>query len=221
MPIDRRIDARRAASRGFTLAEVLIATSLAAMLSIIVLASLQTSFRFWGRAGADADEIERLTFVHGFLRRMIEGAYPRLSPDGSGFVDFAGDRNTLEFVGPSVSAFAIPGRSRIALTVVTAETTTSLLATLSGDAAGEGASVSETLLEGALEIRFSYRDPVTGEWSDTWRDKAGLPALVRIEVLFDPPARRDWPPLIVRPSIDADVDCRFDPLTGGCRGRPL
>lgn len=213
----RRTSAAR--SRGFTLVEMLIALSLTAMLAVMILAGLQTSSRIWTRSTTAAEEIEEMAFAHGFLRRAISGAYPRLKPDGAGAVDFSGDATSLEFLGPIISGVSIAGRARIRLTVVEEGETEALLLSMKNENIDGSEPVEETLIAGARRIRFSYRARGSDEWVEDWRSKPFLPALVKVEVAGG--RMSPWPPLIIRPSIGADVDCRLDTITGGCQGRQL
>lgn len=204
--------------KGFTLVEVLIATSLLALISIGILYSMRTSLRMWERAGSTAADVEGLAFAQGVLRRAIEGVYPRLGADGG--VDFVGGEGELAFQGPSLAAVSIAGRTRYRFSVEERAEGAALLLGVSSEfdqphLAGE----QELLIENAESIRFSYRSFRDETWRDRWDERSGLPALVRIDVEFAEGDRRRWPPLIIRPKIDADVDCRYDPLTFGCRGR--
>jgi len=211
---------RRAACRGFTLVEALIATSLIALIGVMILVSMRTGFRMWARSGSLAAGIEETTFAQGFLRRAIEGAYPRLKPDGAGAVDFEGDSASLEFQGPSLSAIAIAGRVRYRMAVETGEEGEALVLSLLPEIGQTGAAnADETLLRGARSIRISYLAHEASEWTDQWRDEGGMPDLVRISVEFPDKGARHWPEFVVRPLISADVDCRLDPLTRGCKGR--
>jgi general secretion pathway protein J len=211
---------RRAACRGFTLVEALVATSLIALLCVMIFVGMQTGFRMWTRSGSLAADIEETAFAQGFLRRAIEGAYPRLKPDGSGAVDFEGDSTNLEFLGPSLSAIAIAGRVRYRIEAQPGEEGGALALSVRPDIGSAGApNANETLLQGARSIRISYLARGSSEWTDHWRDESGLPELVRILVEFPDKDVRQWPDLVVRPLLSADVDCRLDPLTRGCKGR--
>lgn len=211
---------RRAACRGFTLVEALIATSLIALLGVMILVSMRTGFRMWARSGSLAADIEETAFAQGFLRRAIEGAYPRLKPDGAGAVDFDGDSTSLEFQGPSLSAIAVAGRIRYRIAVETGEEGDALILSLRPEfGQASAADADETLLRGARSIRISYLAHGSSEWADNWRDEGGMPDLIRISVEFSDNDLRHWPEFVVRPLISADVDCRLDPLTRGCKGR--
>lgn len=213
----RRTSAAR--SRGFTLVEMLIALSLTAMLAVMILAGLQTSSRIWRRSTAAAEEIERMAFAHGFLRRVIGGAYPRLKPDGAGAVDFSGEATSLEFMGPVISGVSIAGRARLRLAVIKEGETEALMLTMLNESTAGAEPIEETLISGARRIRFSYRARGSDEWVEDWSSEPALPALVKVEVADG--RMSHWPPLIIRPSIGADVDCRLDTITGGCQGRRL
>jgi general secretion pathway protein J len=208
----------RDCDRGFTLVEMLIALSLTGMIAVMILASLQASSRLWSRLSVSTAAAEEMSFAHGFLRRAIGGAYPRLEPNGSGDVDFSGDATTLEFLGPIISGVSIAGRARITLAVRKEGESEALLLTLSNDHVAGGEPTQETLIADARRIRFSYRARGSEEWLEDWRSRPALPALIRVDVEVSG-GRPDWPLLIIRPSIDADVDCRLDTITGGCQGR--
>lgn len=214
------MNAQRNANRGFTLVEALIATSLLAMLGIMILAGMRTGFRVWDRSSAANTGAEEVAFAQEFLRRSIEGAYPRLKPNSAGAVDFAGIATNLEFSGPGVHAISLAGRVRLTFSVVSTESGEDLIVILRPEIAQESAvDTRETLFRAARDIRFSYLEAGSNEWIDEWRDRPVTPALVRIDVTLSDEDRRRWPTFVARPLIGADVDCRYDPLTRGCVGR--
>jgi len=85
------------------------------------------------------------------------------------------------------------------------------------------AGLREVLAAGVAGVRFGYFGADAGGgaayWHDTWRDRGGLPLLVRVSVAFPAGDARRWPEMIFATAIRADEGCQFVMLTQSCLGR--
>jgi hypothetical protein len=85
-----------------------------------------------------------------------------------------------------------------------------------------GESVVDEHLPAISSVRLSYfgsmKDNEGPDWHDSWSNQGKLPDLVRVRVTFSD-RRLGWPDLVVKPRVEADVTCTFDPLARACSGR--
>jgi general secretion pathway protein J len=198
---------------GFTLVELLVALMLSMLLTLGTVASIR-----WGlRLAAAADDrhalvIER-ALARDMLRRELARARPLLLPaaDGGRRVAFAGREMALAFAAAAPAELGaelrwlvlerepVAGGGRLVLRHLPIEA-----------AAGTGPAVvleTSPLLDHVDAVALSYlaradiRGP--GGWRATWDDPRELPALIRIELRFTRRPEVAWPPLLVRPMVDA------------------
>ncbi len=204
----------RHSERGFTLVEVLIATSISAMLMILVVSSMRFGIRADQQANNYLQQTQQMVLAHRTLRNLIQHAYPQLvmSRDRHFVADFFGQHDSIRFA--TLSKTGTPEHMQINVTP---------------DEGGRSLTVtppqgkSRPLIRNALAISFSYlpADADAGgkppQWQQEWRDRYRLPALIKIEVTAS--NNEKWPALIIHPQIEVDTDCVYDSLTGYCKGR--
>jgi general secretion pathway protein J len=192
---DRR-DRRR--DSGMTLAELLVAMTLLALLSLMMLGGLRFGSRSWERTQESSEALNGMVGVQSFLRaRLSETARPET-------VSGAADR--LSFVALWMTSLGGAGLYEFELSRGDDD---ALVLSWRPAPAGEDPSLrtedpalsgERVVLEGVekLEIAYfgqprGYREP---EWFDEWQADQGAPQLVRIGAeLYDP--RQHWPVLIV------------------------
>jgi general secretion pathway protein J len=213
---------KRCASRGFTLPEVLIAVSLLALLSLMVVSGLHFGVRAWRKSSVVVSSVEEISFAQQFLRRSLTGAYPHLVGKGVQSVDFKGSATELSFLGPVPQSVSPAARAHLIFHTEPSAGGMSLIVEIRPElmrSDARNAIITETLIDDMENIKFSYRAEGESDWRDQWMNKPHLPALIRIESEPREGDRRIWPTLIVSPGIDVDVSCRYDPLTKYCQGR--
>jgi general secretion pathway protein J len=194
-------------SRGFTLIEVLLATTLLAAGLALAFATLRAATTVANRGEALAQRSEHMRAVEGFLRHRLAAAQPiafALDQDSGLASRFTGDETHMRFVadlpdylgrgGPYLHELAIERdgngvRLTLALTMV-----------LAGEAVDEPQPrPPEVLADDLSAAGFRYRaldaDNRLGEWSDTWQTGEALP--LRVEITLRGSDGRDWPPLLV------------------------
>lgn len=202
----RRSGGSAAKAPGFTLIEVLLATTLLAAGLALAFATLRAATATANRGEAIAQRSERMRAVEGFLRRRLTAAVPvAYGLDQAGQpLRFSGDGQRMRFVadlpdylgrgGPYLHELAIERdgdgvRLTLALTMV-----------LAGQAIAEPRPrPPEILAERLRAARFRYRalaaDNTLGPWQDAWDTSQALP--LQVEITLRDGDGRDWPLLLV------------------------
>lgn len=199
-------------ARGFTLVEVLLATSLLAAGLVLAFATLVGATAATRRGEEVAQANERVRAVHGFLRRRLAGARGiafDTDPSSSLPMRFVGDAGRMRFVadlpdyighgGPNLHDLRIEPASRgegvqvlLDLSVVQA-----------GVSTPERDRAPEALVDELGEAAFRYRgldaEGKLGPWQDEWTAVEQLPLLV--EVRMTGLDGRPWPALVVTPRL--------------------
>lgn len=198
---------------GFTLVEVLVATTMLALLLGVLFATFYTVVRAWDRADTYSVEANDIEAIQRFLRSRIASARPVAHPEDTLHVrgthtrvTFIGEPDRLTFVAP-LPAYRSAGG--LYLFVVGLEGDQLRLnyrpfhprMTSLQPASGRPWS-SQTLLEDVAQLRFRYLGQADDEadfgWSTAWSNAVRTPVLVDIEVRRGSPAALPWPPLTAR-----------------------
>jgi general secretion pathway protein J len=173
---------------GFTLIEVLIGTTVLAIMMTLLTSALFTMTRTARAGEVRLEQLDSAQLVHAFLRRQLEGAVPLTERvDGDEHALFEGRQERLQFVGhlPVVEG---GGLQFLELAVTNGE-----LAMRYHGAWPEEPFVSanavwqtRTLLPDVRRVRWSYFGAVDDEslaaWTTEWLDHDRLPELVRVEL---------------------------------------
>ncbi len=197
---------RASDSGGFTLVELLVATTLLALLAVVLFGGLRFGARAWEAGDESLERTGDIEAVQELLRRtLVDAAVPDLLESGEQAA-LAGASDRVGFFAPLPRHAEIGGLGRYALALD--ESGQLLLAweprrperRLDAPLVVKPA----TLLPGvrALSIAY-YGSPAPGEapvWRDRWSSRA-LPLLVRIDLAFAEPDPRRWPELIVAPRL--------------------
>ncbi len=209
---------------GFTLLEILIATSILGLMMLVLMGSLRIGAASWDAGENRMAASERLHTLHHFLRWHIGTALPvsGMSSQGRNEFLFQGGGDFLEYVAPLPAQVKSGGLYRFRLYLSGEDGHESLrlrlMPYLGPPAHRPGPLLNEPppdpevvddleLLEEVAHLKISYlartlphqrTDAEPLEWVEEWIQPA-LPALVRIELT--PAAAAAWPPLIVAPRI--------------------
>ena len=198
--------------RGFTLVEVVIATSLLALGLAIAFGTLRSAGRATAKADASAQREERLRATQGFLRTQLGAALPiPFEFDGetgaATFLRVAPGK--LEFVGTMPGYLARGGPYLQTLELAHGPDGERLLfqhQLLTSDGPAEAEREPVVLLDGiqdaVFEVRTIDEEARPGEWQDRWKVSAQLPPQLRLRLRFRDP-RRNWPELVVAPRLGA------------------
>lgn len=220
--------ADRRGEEGFTLLELLIAMTLLGLLMALLFGGLRFGARAWEHSEAHTTGMDDVRLAQAFIRSEIEQAYPLLvlTDPIHPHMDFEGGTEALVFLAPAPTSIAAAGRARIDLRVVDRGSRSMLVVRARPELAWDDdrdAIHEESLLAGVRSLRFSYfgsdSPGASRQWQERWTNRFRLPELIRVAVEFGPGDTRVWPTLVVAPRIAVDVNCLYDPLTKGCRGR--
>jgi general secretion pathway protein J len=211
---------RQHSEDGFTLIEMLVATTLLAFLSLLLFGGLRFGVRAWDRSQQLHGDAQALRTAQDFIVETLAEAYPaRIARDTHGRVDFSGANDAMRWItmaGPRPGAM-----SRVELGLVADGDTFELVADSADELSTTGHAARRVLLSGVVDLAISYYGRARGEaaahWSPLWRDQTRLPALVRIRIRFQD-KRTVWPDLVVAPRITADAGCSLDSIQHDCAG---
>src|SRR4249920_498999 len=201
---------RRAA--GFTLIEVVIATSLLALGLAIAFGTMRSASRATARAEASSQRQERLRAAQGFLRTQLSSALPiPFEFDGeSGAATFLrATPGKLEYVSTMPGYLARGGPYKQTLELQSGENGKQLVfqhQLLSADGPAEAEREPVVLLDGiedaAFEVRTVDEHLRPGRWQEKWEISAQLPPQVRVRLRFRDP-NRIWPEFVVATRLGA------------------
>jgi general secretion pathway protein J len=200
--------------RGFSLVEVLLATTLLAAGVALAFATLRNATVATGRAEDMAQRNERLRAVQAFVRRQVEDALPLpIETDSSTgrATIFVADREELQLVAPMPGYLSRGGPHLQTFRLVREAGGLRLEfehQQLTPDGPLENDREPEILLEGIADGGFEFRtlgdDGRPGAWSARWETPEAMPRLVRLELrMADERAR--FPTLVAAPRQAAAV----------------
>lgn len=199
---------------GFTLVEVLLATTLLAVGLTLAFATLMGATATARRGEEHAQANERIRAVQGFLRRRLAGARPAAfdTDPASGLpMRFVGDAGRMRFVadlpdyighgGPNLHDVRIePDATGRGVQVLL-----DLAVVQAGTSMPEARRPPDVLADGLREAAFRYRGlDATGQlgpWQDEWTAVEQLPLLVEVRMVDAD--GRPWPVLVVAPRLAA------------------
>jgi general secretion pathway protein J len=201
-----RINGRVAATRGFTLLEVILATMVLALGLAIAFASLHSANASVQRAELIASRNEHLRAVQGFLYRSLQSAQPLVlerDPMSQQVNYFKGTRDKVQFVA-SMPGYMSRGGPYV-LTLKLAQSATGegrrlqfsyAMLVKEQELADDTKQPVEELLDGIADGQFEYRalgsDAKIGTWQTKWDRSAELPLQIRLRLRFTDPSRA-WP----------------------------
>ncbi len=225
----RHADALTSIEAGFTLAELLVALALLAMISMLAANGLSFGARVWERGASGADQLEEVVSVQRFLRRMIDDIYPyTVDVDlQTRYVDFAGEAERMRFVAPALPQMPLPGLTRYEIRVRAAGQSERLvmrwcaLDQCRTEADFINRAQEAVIQEGIKRVQFRYGadDQISKDWQMSWVNQERLPDRIQLALTDADADARPWPALVAAPRVDQDARCVFDPISKRCRGR--
>ena len=196
--------------RGFSLLEVLVATTLLAAGMALAFAAVSNASRATVAAEAEAARNERLRAVQGFLRRQVEGALALpIEPQSPGQADrvFEASSEHLRLVAPMPGYLSRGGPHVQTFRLVRGPAGLRLEfqhQLLGPEGPVEHERPPEVLLDGIAEARFAVRGldelDEAGGWQGEWQDTGQVPRLVRLQLRFAEPRAR-WPEFVAAPRL--------------------
>ena len=211
-------------SKGFTLIEILVALALMAMISTILISSLEIGGHTWQRVTRATDRIDEITLAQSILREQLSAIYPdqrRRSEIGvGGFL--LSDGFQIEFLGSAPLAQS-DGIWRYRLRLDQSSGTLTLGSRrelLYPSNRQDSEWPEEPLVRSVASVTIHFlreSRESAAQWVSQWNDPHTVPRLIRVDVTFAPSDSRRWPPLYVAPLVDTDANCIFDVVSRGCR----
>lgn len=196
--------------RGFTLLEVLLATSLLALALALAYGAIRAAVGAVRSGEGLIDRTEQVRIVQEFLRRQLSHTMPlafeEMEDNGERKV-FEADQGFVRFVAPMPGYLSRGGPHVQWLAIESGRDGERVLfdhAQLNGydpeQPKPEDARPPVVLLDGLADAHFEFRtlDPATnelGEWTEEWEDPQQLPVLVRLVVEYPRDDLRAWPAL--------------------------
>jgi len=195
-------------SQGFTLLELLIGMTLVGFILSLLFAGLNLGTRSWEAGEQRMVTSSRQAVVVDFIRRGIEQTYPlRWRVGEEDRLAFAGEAESLRFVGTVAMHDGASGNHLIALDLVDGETGRDLVMRWQlPDPGAPGFEPIEqaepkVLIKAVKEIALAYfgaqsetEDPA---WHDQWLDQKTPPALIRLQLTME--NGETWPDIVAAP----------------------
>jgi general secretion pathway protein J len=242
---DRVIAPRAGTQGGFTLLELLIATTLLAFLSLLLFGGLRFGTRVWEKTETSTTGNNRVRSAQLFLSEEVARIYPFYAGDqpADKHVDFSGEEKRVTFFAPSRT---LPGgMDLVTIQALPEKGGVSLVVASRGELTGPQGPVTHHILARGLKwFQISYfgapspagivgttpRIAKVGlganaaaaatpppQWTSVWEGQRKLPQLIRFRASFA--NRTQWPDLVLSPRTDIDESCVLDQLTKYCQGR--
>ena len=190
----------RKLQRGFTLLEVLLATTLLAAGMALAFATLRTAAATTERGEAISARNERIRAVSAFLQRRIGGAQGlafELDQASGQSTRFRGDAGAMRFVADLPDYLGRGGPHLHVLEAGGGALTVAFQMVQAGNALPP-ARAPEPLASELRAAAFSYRglaaDGNPGDWQSRWETPEALPLQVRVRI---EDARGPWPDVVV------------------------
>jgi general secretion pathway protein J len=232
------------AESGFTLLELLIATTVLAFLSLLLFGGLRFGTRVWEKTETATTGTNRVRAAQLVISEKIAQIYPFFAGDSATLkhVDFAGEDQRLTFFAPSET---LPGGlDLVTLQAVREKSGVSVVIASKPELEGARGIISHsTLIRGLKWFQISYYGPPSpaassttqpptakaglganaaaasppAQWTSVWESQRRLPLLIRIRAAMAD--KSEWPDLVVSPRTEVDESCVLDQLTKYCQGR--
>ncbi len=209
---------------GYTLAELLVALAIVAMIGAFMSGGLRFGTRVWERSKFETQGLEDVIAVQDALRGILTQAYPAKarSVTKSEQVAFDGARDEIRFLSPLPSQLGGGGNVPTRLFVERGRTSSTLKVDWCLSAKGwvdvnRRDCATETLIEDVAHAEFVYADAQATQRLSVWRSQRELPNLIEIKLTFAEGDERLWPDFSVKPLIDRPASCRYDPVSKRCR----
>lgn len=195
-------------SQGFTLLELLIGMTLVGFILSLLFAGLNLGTRSWEAGEQRMATSSRQAVVVDFIRRAIEQTYPlRWRVGEEDRLAFAGEAESLRFVGTVAMHDGASGNHLIALDLVDGEIGRDLVMRWQlPDPGAPGFEPIEqaepkVLIKAVKEMALAFfgaqsetEDPA---WHDQWLDQKTPPELIRLQLTME--NGETWPDIVAAP----------------------
>src|ERR1700731_62247 len=238
----------RRGEAGFTLLELLIATTVLAFLSLLLFGGLRFGTRVWEKSETSTTETNRVRAAQLFLSDAIARIYPFFAGQtpADKHVAFSGEEKQMTFFLPSQS---LPGAlDLVTVQAVPAKDGISMVVARKTELEGANAAVSHHTVIGGLKwFQISYFGSSAASSGSAMgaqslvTNKAGLGAgaaaaaaaapqwtsvwegqermALFIRIRAAGKGKGQWPDLVVSPQSEVDESCVLDQMSKYCQGR--
>jgi general secretion pathway protein J len=194
--MNRPLPSPPAHSSGFTLIEMLVALTLFALLSVMLLGGLRFGTRATSAGTAQQEWSAEIATSANFLRNQLADAQPiDIGGDpAQPAIAFDGSADSVEFVGLPPAHLALGGLHKFTVTVEKNDAGVRQLVVIWRLIRSDGTSTTlsaphrSVLLDHVAAVEFSYfggsTSDATPDWHDTWNDMPQLPLLIRLRIAF-------------------------------------
>jgi general secretion pathway protein J len=200
----------RGEQAGFTLIEVLVATTLLALLSFMLLGGIQLGARVMDKGAAYADRQSALATASDFVRAQLTALQPLARPASGGTAPlaFEGRADGVSFVSLASPYQAVGGSQALALHTLAQAGGLGLVADwrpYRPQTEEENDARASVLLDHLASVEFAYFGLAGSDdaalWHADWVDQPALPALIRLRLVFLDGRRP--PDLLVAPRLSS------------------
>ncbi|MDP1644145.1 MAG: prepilin-type N-terminal cleavage/methylation domain-containing protein [Thiobacillus sp.] len=197
-------------AQGFTLLELLIGMTLVGFILTLLFAGLNLGTRSWEAGEQRMVTASRQAIVVGFIRHALEQTDPlRWRVDGEDQLAFAGEAESLRFVGSVAMHDGASGNHLIALDLADGEVGRDLVMRWQlPDSRAPGFGLLEetkpkVLVKAVRGMAFAYfgaeADTEEPAWHDQWLHQKAPPELIRLRLIME--NGETWPDIIAAPRI--------------------
>ena len=199
--------------QGFTLVEMLLATTLMSVLLALAYGGFRASTKATDRGQDILQESSRLRLAHQFVHRQLNQILPLsfAEPESDEpMLVFEGERRSIRYVAPMPGYLGFGGPQVQELSLRSGEDGLELVlshALLQGFEESSLDANPPILLLDRIQsgsFRFQGRDERNepGPWGESWEETGILPVAVSLDIEFTEEAHMEWPELVSSPRID-------------------
>ena len=203
---------RQRATKGFTLLEVLVATTIFSLVIAVLYAGYRLGMRSWESGERTHAAVSELRLAGSFVRRHTTQAFPlAISKSNDWRLWFEGEAGSVVFVTAMPAYLGQGGMYEMTLQVDEQQDGATLMVSrrlLHPDATPGKPGVDDLarpLVEDLESAQFAYfgasGDDGEESWHTSWQDRQRLPRLVRLRLTSK--LVGDWPEMVFRLPTDA------------------
>ena len=181
-----------AASKGFTLIEVIIALTLLSIMVVLLFTSLKICADSWEKGENKITAVNEIAVVYNFFQHHLATAKPLFNTTATGEKSFSfqGNSQSMQFVSAFPASAGKPGLQLFSVSLLEEDNDQFInvaLVPFINLAEDENPSKEEvTLIKHVNEFTLSYfgsEDGMTeGSWNEEWVNKTVLPSLIKINI---------------------------------------
>jgi general secretion pathway protein J len=203
-----------AASKGFTLIEVLIALTLLSIMVVLLFTSLKICADSWEKGETKITAVNEIAVVYNFFQHHLATAKPLFNTSATGEKSFSfqGNSQSMQFVSAFPASAGKLGLQLFSVSLLEEDNDQFInvaLVPFINLAEDENPSKEEvTLIKHVSEFKLSYfgsEDGMTeGSWNEEWVNKTVLPSLIKINITLA--NAYFWPEMIFDLKVTGSIE---------------